>query len=141
MKEIEILVQLYDNIEKCKNSLNSKYVYEGTNMTIDEYYYDPLRNNLKPNKYNQIDECLRLRHKEDSCYITYEVDKFEGKKWLYSDEYETKVEDITQLHKIFDLLGLKQLLIIKNKKSNYKSDKYEITIEEVEDLGNFMEVY
>ena len=140
MKEIEILVELYGDIDKYKEILKKKYSYEGTKLTIDEYYYDPLRNNLKPNKNNQIDECLRLRTKDKNYYITYKVDKFEGKKWLYSDEYETKVEDINQLYKIFDLLGLKKLLTINNNKSIYKTDKYEITIEEVKDLGNFMEV-
>jgi len=140
MKEIEILVELYSNIDDCKNELNKKYNYEGTKLTIDEYYYDPLRKNLKPNKNNQIDECLRLRSKDDTYYITYKVDRFEGKKWLYSDEYETKIDDITQLHKIIELLGLKHLITIHNNKSIYKSDKYEITIEEVKDLGNFMEV-
>ena len=140
MKEIEILVQLFDDITKCKKELKDKYEYEGTKLTIDEYYYDPLRNNLKPNKENQIDECLRLRIKDNKHYITYKVDRFEGKKWLYSDEYETEVKDINQLHKIFELLGLKKLLTINNNKSIYKTDKYEIAIEEVKDLGNFMEV-
>ena len=67
-----------------------KFEYLGNNETIDTYYYDPLRVNLKPNSNNQINECLRLRTKDNVNSITYKVDKFdEDGKWLYSDEYET----------------------------------------------------
>ena len=41
MKEIEILVEVYSNIEKCKEVLN-KYDYKGSKEVIDIYYYDPL---------------------------------------------------------------------------------------------------
>lgn len=140
MKEIEILVELYTDIKTCKNIL-SKYDYVGEKLTIDDYYYDPLRDNLKPDSNLQINECLRLRTKKDKHYITYKVDNFDNnKKWLYSDEYETEISDIKQLEKIISLLGLKKLLTINNKKTIYKSDKYEIALEEVENLGNFLEV-
>lgn len=36
-----------------------KFEYLGNKETIDTYYYDPLRNNLKPNSNNQINEWLR----------------------------------------------------------------------------------
>ena len=139
MKEIEILVELHSNINETKEIL-SKFKYVGKARTIDTYYYDPLRNNLKPDKNNQLDECLRLRKKGKNNYITYKVDHFEGKKWIYSSEYETKVDDIKTTSKVFSLLGLKKLLIIDNTKTIYKTDKYEIAIEEVKDLGNFLEV-
>ncbi len=139
MKEIEILVELHTDIKSTKKIL-SKYKLINEARTIDTYYYDPLRNNLKINQNNAIDECLRLRKKGDKFYITYKVDHFENKKWLYSSEYETKIDDITTLEKIFELLGLKKLLVIDNKKTIYNSDKYEIALEEVNDLGNFLEV-
>lgn len=41
---------------------------------------------------------------------------------------------------ILKRLGLKQLLIIKNKKKIYKYNKYEIVLEDVENLGYFIEV-
>ena len=31
--------------------------YEGLNKTIDEYYYDPKRDDLKPNADNKIFNC------------------------------------------------------------------------------------
>ena len=139
MKEIEILVEVYSPIEDVIKVLD-KFSYEGVKETTDVYYYDPLRSNLKPNSKGEIDECLRLRTKENKNYITYKVDNFDNGKWLYSDEYETEVLDINMVKKILDRLGFKELLTIHNSKRTYVTDKYEIVLETVKDLGCFLEV-
>ena len=140
MKEIEILVELYSDIQEAKQTLN-QFKSTGIKNVIDTYYYDPLRNNLKPNNKLQIDECFRLREQNDKTYITYKIDKFDDNNiWLYSDEYETEVKNKQQIINIINALGLKKLLVINNKKTSYTTNKYEIVIEEVDKLGNFMEV-
>ena len=48
MKEIEILVKLYSSLEEAKEVLK-KFDFINTQDTTDIYYYDPLRNELKPN--------------------------------------------------------------------------------------------
>lgn len=140
MKEIEILVEVYSNVDEVIEAL-AKFEYLGTKETIDKYYYDPLRENLKPNSKNQIDECLRLRTKGKSNFITYKKDRFdENGKWLYSDEFETNVDDINMTTKIFEKLGFQELLTIHNSKRTYKYNDYEIVFETVKDLGYFLEV-
>lgn len=139
MKEIEILVEVKDDIDTAKNKLKD-FEYVGLNHTIDEYYYDPLRDDLKPDNNNQLANCLRLRAKNDNYYVTYKNDVFEGEKWLYSNEYETKIESIEMMKEVFERLGLKKFLEIDNNKEIYKTDKYEIALEDVKDLGIFLEV-
>ena len=140
MKEIEILVEVYSSVDEVLKALD-KFEYLGNKETIDTYYYDPFRNNLKPNSSNQINECLRLRTKDNINSITYKVDQFdENEKWLYSDEYETTVEDIFMVAKIFNKLGFRKLLTIHNNKRTYKYNDYEIVFEVVKDLGYFIEV-
>lgn len=140
MKEIEILVEVYSAVDEVIKSLD-KFEYLGIKETIDTYYYDPLRKNLKPNSKNQIDECLRLRTKDNVNSITYKKDQFdENGKWLYSDEYETSVNDIFMINKIFNQLGLRELLTIHNSKRTYKYNDYEIVFETVKGLGYFIEV-
>lgn len=139
MKEIEILVELYENIENIKNKF-SKFEYHGLKHVIDEYYYDPKRNTLKPDKNMQLDHCLRLRSKNNKYYITYKDDIFDNGQWLYSNEYETAIENVDMLREIFARLGLKKLLVIDNKKETYKYNDYEIVLEDVKELGLFMEV-
>lgn len=140
MKEIEILVEVYSPISEVIKVLDN-FEYLGNNETIDTYYYDPLRKNLKPNSKNQIDECLRLRTKGNCNSITYKNDQFdENGKWLYSDEYETNIDDRLIIAKIFDKLGLKELLTIHNNKKTYRYNDYEVVFETVKDLGYFLEV-
>lgn len=140
MKEIEVLVEVNSPYKDVIKKLE-QFEYVGIQETIDTYFYDPMRENLKPNKKKEINECLRLRTQNDKNYITYKVDHFEDDgKWLYSDEYETKFEDVYTLGKIFDKLGLKELLVIHNTKRIYKYQEYEIIFETVKDLGYFLEV-
>ncbi len=139
MKEIEILVEVFDDINKAKEILK-KFDHKGLMHTIDEYYYDPKRETLKPDKNNQLSHCLRLRSKNNEYSITYKDDVFENNKWLYSNEYETKIESVEMLRQIFERLGLKKFIEINNEKDIYKSSKYEIALENVKDLGVFLEV-
>lgn len=80
MKEIEILVEVFDTKDRVKEILNS-FNYIGLNKVVVEYYYDPKRNTLKPSKEDELYHCLRLR-------------------------YETEVEKIDMLKEIFNKIGL-----------------------------------
>ena len=139
MKEIEILVEVYDDLSVIKKKFE-RFDYKGLNNTIDEYYYDPKRDTLKPDKDNQLSHCLRLRTKNTDHSVTYKDDVFENGKWLYSNEYETKIDSIEIMRDIFKKLGLIKFLEIDNKKETYVYGDYEIVIENVKDLGLFMEV-
>lgn len=139
MKEIEILVEVYEDMEKLKEVFKN-FNYIGLKKTIDEYYYDPLRETLKPDKNGGLNHCLRLRKKNNEYSITYKDDVFENGKWLYSDEYETKVESLEMTQEILKKLGLVKFIEIDNEKETYTYENYEIVIENVKDLGIFVEV-
>lgn len=139
MKEIEILVELYDDFDKVKKVLD-QYDFIGIKNVIDEYYYDPMRDELKPDKNNKLYNCLRLRQKNDDFTITYKNDVYEEGKWLFSNEFETKIESIDIFKNILTKLGFKKFIEINNTKYTYTYKKYEIVLEEVKDLGLFMEV-
>lgn len=139
MKEIEVLVEVYDDISSIKNKFKN-FEYKGLKNTIDEYYYDPKSDTLKPDKNNQLSHCLRLRSKNGECFITYKDDVFDNDVWLYSNEYETKIESIDMVKEIFNKLGLIKFIEINNNKETYIFNNYEIVIEDVKDLGLFMEV-
>ena len=139
MKEIEVLVEVHEDIQKMKKILG-KYEYVGTKKVIDEYYYDPKREELKPDASNKLYNCLRLRSKDNEYTITYKDDVYDNGKWLYSNEYETKIESITVGRKILKKLGLVKFIEINNEKDTYICNQYEIVLENVKDLGIFMEV-
>ena len=139
MREIEILVELQTNIVRAKSILE-KFGYKGTKNTKDVYYVDSLRKNLQLNQDNKLMECCRLRAKGDKSYITYKIDHYDNGIWIFSDEYETEVKDLKVMEKIFECLGLEKLVVVDNVKHLYETPDYEIVLEEVADLGCFLEV-
>lgn len=139
MREIEILVELYTNLEVAKERLSS-FDYIGSKETLDVYFYDPLRDNLKLNKNNKLLECCRVRTKQNQHYITYKIDIYDGHVWKYSEEHETEVKDVEAAFSIFKNIGLKELVTVNSIKHIYIHENYEIVLEEVKDLGCFLEV-
>lgn len=139
MKEIEILVEVYEELETIKKKLET-FTYIGSKNIKDEYYYDPKRDLLKPDNKNQLSHCLRLRSNDNNYFVTYKDDVFDHGKWLYSNEYETKIDSISVMQEIFKNLGLIKFIELDNKKEVYKYHKYEIVIEDVKNLGIFLEV-
>lgn len=60
MKEIEILVEIKEDIDKILPKFDN-FKYVGIMEVVDEYYYDPKREDLKPDKNKRLDKCLRFR--------------------------------------------------------------------------------
>ncbi len=139
MKEIEILIEVKSGKEEALKALE-QFHFEGLKQTLDVYFYDPLRPDLRANEEGRLNACFRLRQKGGKNTIAYKVDRFEGEEWSYSDEYETEVKDFDIAVQIIERLGLKELVRIDNEKHTYMTDEYEIVFEDVKGLGLFMEV-
>ena len=147
IKERDIKQEEKTKIKKAINSaveevikVLSKYEYVGEKEIIDVYYYDPLRKNLQPESDLRLNETFRIRKTKKGNYLTYKKQHFKGKLWVYSDEYETKVEDYNTIKKIIKMLGLKELIKVHNRRNIYKYKDFEIELEDIEGLGIFIEV-
>lgn len=134
MKEIEILISFDNSKEEILNIL-SKFEYCGEKEIYDTYYEEESRENLKPEKNLRIKEIFRVRRIDEDCMITYKKNHFEGNRWTYSDEYETKAENYQMIEKIIEMLGFRIQIVVHNKRKFYRYRDYEITFEEVENLG------
>lgn len=133
MKEIEILVKIEEDKESALKKL-SKFKSEGI-KEIKDYYF------AVPNNSNPITKWLRIRKENNKTKIAFKKDHLtKDNKWLYSDEYETEVEDFEIIKKIILNSGHTPLVNIINKKHIFRTDKYEIVLEDVEDLGIFLEI-
>ena len=140
MREIEILVEVFEKKEDALKILGG-FNFVGMKNIIDTYFYDPLRNDFKPDKNGRLKKCLRIREKDRMGYLTYKFDHFDhNNTWIYSDEHELKISDLDTATKILSDIGMEILVKIENKKYTFTSDKYEIVLEDVKDLGLFMEV-
>ncbi len=139
-KEVEILVEVFDKKKEAIKKL-SDFKFLGNKKTLDIYLFNPKRDELKPDKNGQLKNCLRIRSKDKKASLAYKVDHFDIKGiWLYSDEYEIDVSDFKKTLAIFKKLGYQELVKIENIKSTFVTGKYEIVLEDVKNLGIFMEV-
>lgn len=139
MKEIEILVS-FDNSKEEVLEILKQFEFVKEKEIYDTYYEDPLRNDLKPEENLRVNNLFRIRRMGNDCLLAYKRNHFEGNRWIYSDEYETKAENYDMIEKIVTLLGLQEQVVVHNHRRFYRSEEYEIVFEEVEGLGLFIEV-
>ena len=135
--EIEIKVQV-EKIKSLEDFLKENGKLIGTQHQMDEYFVPTHRNfiSIRPAK-----EWLRLRDSSGKCSVNY-------KNWHYDkegktndcDEYETKIDNISSLRKIFAALDIKPVTLVDKKRQIWLYKDYEIAIDHVKGLGNFVEV-
>lgn len=139
MKDIEIEIQV--NVENSKsliNFLEKNADFQKENHQIDEYFSPTHRNfiGVRP-----VKEWLRLRDSSGKYSINYKNWYFdENGKSHHCDEYETKIEDFTQLKKILDVLNFKPLVKVDKVRKVWTHKDYEIAVDSVKDLGDFVEI-
>lgn len=148
MKEIEILYSLKEDIKSAEGKVESfvfqdgeKFEVKGVERVIDTYYNSVKFNDLDPDENNRLSSSFRIREKENCCFVTHKDDVFdEGNVWIYSDELETAVTGADVLKDMFKKLYFQELIKIDNTKKRYESGKYELVLESVAGLGDFIEI-
>lgn len=139
MKNIEIEIQV--KLQKTKPLIdflkkNAKLI--GTQRQIDKYFTPKHRDFLAKKKVN---EWLRLRSSEKGGSINYKNWKYdETGRSHHCDEYETKVESLDSLENIFAALDHKEICRVDKTRTIYKYKNYEISIDKVKGLGQFVEI-
>lgn len=100
---------------------------------IDTYYQPVSRKFIKNGK---ITEWLRIGERGNKNIINY-------KNWYdnYCDEYEVEFDDVNNLKKIFNIIGLEKIALVdKVRKTYFYLNKYEVALDKVKDLGFFVEI-
>lgn len=139
MKSIEIEIQVQvEKIKPLENFLKKNAKFEGEYHQIDEYFTPAHRNFIakKP-----TDEWLRLRNANGKFSINYKNwhhDK-DGKSH-HCDEHETEVVDINKMRYIFESIDIKPIVVVDKIRKIYRYKKYEIALDEVKKLGDFVEI-
>jgi adenylate cyclase class 2 len=135
--EIEIKVQI-EHVESLMNFLRKEAVLKYEDRQIDEYYNPAHRDFLS---IRPVEEWLRLRNSSGKYSVNY-------KKWHinpdktsdHCDEYETKIESIESMKDILNSLNFKHLITVDKTRSAWTYNDYEISIDTVKDLGDFVEI-
>lgn len=138
----EITCEVFDKVEKIKKALednNFKYVGE---FTLDDIYmYDRRTKQFAPNK-GKITDTLIIRYagdddKEIICKKRYyNSNGFE----IGTEKRSLKIDDTKKAEELFQSLGYSRYLRMIDKNSKYENEEYIAFIQEVEDLGTFLEI-
>jgi len=135
--EIEIQVQI-EHLAPLKAFLEKSAQFTGERQQIDEYYSPAHKDYLatKP-----VAEWLRLRQEGDRQSVTYKKWYYEANgKSTHADEYETSVAEVDKLRLIFQALDIKHLITVNKLRRTYRYEDYEIALDSIEGLGDFIEV-
>ena len=133
--ELQIIIKNPTAVERKLKKIG-KYI--GARKQIDKYFILPYRDFFK--KEPPL-EYLRVRFEKGKNHLNYSFLHFGKDGWLRAtDEYETPVAKPEIVEEIFKKIGLiPKVTVIKTRKY-FDCDNFEVTLDKVKDLGNFMEI-
>ncbi len=138
MKDVEIEIQVrVENVQPLVELLAK----EGE-LVLDDHqkdeYYTPVHRDYFATK--PTDEWLRVRESgaNSITYKNWHHDK-DGKS-NHCDEYETTVGDVEQVRNIFKVLDIKPIITVDKHRRSWNHGEYEVSIDEIAELGSFVEV-
>lgn len=136
-QEIEIKLKLKDN-KPLLEFLKEKGSFQYEKNQRDEYFTPAHRDFIKE---KPVKEWLRLRKEENKYSLNYKNWHIEADgKSYHCDEYEVKLDDIGKTKKIFKALDFKPLIVVNKKRKVFVFKDYEIALDEVDELGDYIEV-
>lgn len=115
------------------------------NSDQSDFYYDPPHKSfIYINKQGKksAKEYVRVRIDGSEGYFCY---KFINKDLQHLEkqpieEIETEIKDIKKVIKILEKLDFKHIVTVKKTRISYKYRQFQIDIDQVEKLGNFIEI-
>ena len=136
MYEVEVKVAAdLDSVAERLADLGADHT--GDVVQVDTYYDAPHR------EFAETDEALRVRREthdgETAARITYKGPLVETESKT-REEYETGVGDGETAAAIFEKLGFRPAATVTKDRRFYRYDGYTVTLDAVEDVGEFVEV-
>jgi len=137
-KEIEIRFELL-NLDELTNYLNVNANKISETYQIDTYYDNPLSSFVKD--FDHIYDWLRVRNENGVFSLNY-------KHWLpdgeiirtYCEEQEILVSSAKDMNQLLENLGFKVLVVVNKRRTVWLYNEYEIAIDVVADLGEYIEI-
>lgn len=139
-KEIEIKIRVNKSeFDRVKAQLDRVAKFITNSHQVDEYY-SPKHRNFMKEKYPY--EWLSIRKRDNRCILNYKHFYPEGsEKHSHCDEFETTVSDPNEMETIFKALNIEKLVRVDKKRALYEyHDDFDIALDEVKDLGYFIEI-
>jgi len=132
MIEVEVKARLKDpkRVERSIIALGASPIV--IEAQADTYYIAPDRD------FSKTDEALRIRVQDNKCFLTYKGPKMD-KISKTRKEYEIEVNDADCMGNILSSLRFTPVAIIVKKRKKYRLGDFIISLDEVRNLGDFIE--
>ncbi|NPV49927.1 MAG: class IV adenylate cyclase [Candidatus Methanofastidiosum sp.] len=131
MLELEMKAKIDNYIRGRIDQILRRAEFLGERIEEDVYFSSPIRD------FKETDEALRVRYSGDKAVLTYKGPKLDRVS-KSREEYEAYVSG--EVEQILHKLGYKKLLNVRKKRRLYLYKDFTISIDDVEELGEFIEV-
>jgi adenylate cyclase class 2 len=133
MIEVEVKARVNDQnlVERSIIVLGASPI--GIETQADTYYSAPYRD------FAKTDEALRVRVQDNKCFLTYKGPKIDTVSKTRK-EYEVEVNDADCMGNILTSLGFAPVATIVKKRRKYRLGDFIISLDEVRNLGCYIEV-
>jgi len=150
MKETEITAQIFESLE----DIHQKLVAQGykilRSFIMEDYYYSNIKENIKEISFqNLISQSFLIRHINEynnnsssiNNYIIYKNKTFnENGDVVEEEKIKSEVEDYNLVVNILNKAGFNPYIINKSNNYVYNNGEIEFCIQDVENLGIFIEL-
>jgi len=133
MIEIEVKASVEDPKQLERSLIEFGATPIGIETQADTYYNAPYRD------FGKTDEALRIRVEDGRSILTYKGPKMD-KVSKTRKEVETEIKDIDGMGNILSSLGFFPVATVTKKRKNFRVGDFYISLDEVRDLGHFIEV-
>jgi adenylate cyclase class 2 len=121
-----------DKIERILTRLGAKKISEGA--MEDVYFAHPSRD------FGKTDEALRLRKEQEHAELTYKGPRMRAQSTKAREEITLKIDNPLAAQRIVERLGFAESHIVKKRRTSYLLDELRIDVDDVDGLGEFVEL-
>ena len=139
-REIEVKLEITEKDYEKYLSLLLKNGSNHTKKEQNDIYFSP---KYRPFFGGDIDdECLRIRIMNDKYILSYKKIFFgNSDEDIHLEEHESEVSNLEQVIKILECLGIEKVLTLHKVRNSFiYQDIFEISLDNVFDLGYFIEI-
>ncbi|CEG13205.1 conserved hypothetical protein [groundwater metagenome] len=131
MLEVEVKAKIKnpDKFEKKLTKINAKFLKR--EIQEDVYFNHPCRD------FAKTDEALRIRKIGNETFLTYKGKRLDAEAKT-REEIEIKCGE--EISEILTRLGFKAVANVKKSRTEYLFENLHICVDDVEQLGNFVEI-
>ncbi|UCE92041.1 MAG: class IV adenylate cyclase [Methanobacteriota archaeon] len=100
----------------------------------DTYYAHPGR------RFKETDEALRLRKRDDGSEQTYKGPRMTGSSAKAREELTLRIDDWLTMDRVLKRLGFVDIVCVKKRRVSFALDLLRVDIDDIEGLGQFVEI-